>query len=96
MTAKTEHHAAEKQVPGIIARSLFLYSAEPQFQPKSQFFFLLYFRENNDIIIKKQEDKTMDMNELGYFIYMDTMEKQQREQQNSLFGDAEEDGEDDE
>lgn len=38
----------------------------------------------------------MDMNELGYFIYMDTMEKQQREQQDSLFGDAEEDGGDDE
>ena len=33
------------------------------------------------MIRKKQEDKMMDMDTLGYFIYMDEMEKQQKQQQ---------------
>ena len=33
------------------------------------------------MIRKKQEAKTMDMDTLGYFIYIDELEKQQKQQQ---------------
>ena len=36
----------------------------------------------------------MDMDTLGYFLYMDEMENQQREEQESIFGGDDEDGED--
>ena len=35
----------------------------------------------NDLNNRNQEARTMDMDTLGYFIYMDEMEKQQKQQQ---------------
>lgn len=36
----------------------------------------------------------MNMDTLGFFLYMDEMERQQKEEQESIFGDEDEDGED--
>lgn len=41
------------------------------------------------------EENAVDMDTLGYFIYMDKMEKQQKEQQNNPFGESDSDEEDD-
>lgn len=37
----------------------------------------------------------MDMDTLGYMLYMDSVERQQNEEQKSIFGNDDEDGEDD-
>ncbi len=38
----------------------------------------------------------MDMDTLGYFLYMDEMERQQKDASHDLFGDSSDDDEDDE
>lgn len=43
--------------------------------------FLLSFGRNHDIMAKNQEVMEMDMDELGFFLFMEEQERKEKEQQ---------------
>ena len=63
------------------------------------FSFLMSFGRNHDIIEKSKEVVIMDLETLGYFLYMDSIEKKQKQEQvemmRDIFGESD-DSEDDE
>ena len=43
--------------------------------------FLMPFERNYDIMAKSQEDIKMDMDELGFFLFMEEQERKEKEKQ---------------